>query len=504
MTTKKLFVQSPQDWVPRKYMKKGMEFLLTHNSGALFFDPGLGKTSTTLGSLTVLKKKKMLNKVLIIAPLRVCHSVWPREIMKWIAFNHFSYVILHGPNKDLELQKDVDVYIINPEGLDWLLQVTKSKSEGRSGKINKSIQVDVRRFKKLGFDILVIDELTKFKNHASDRFKMLNEVAHTFRVKWGLTGSPTANGLLGLFGQCKILDGGRSLGKFVSHYKKTFFEPVDEARRKWVPKLGAAEEIYKRVSPLALRMAAEDWLEMPKLIPNKIMLEMPPVARKIYDAMEEDLLTMVEGNVISAFNAGVASGKCRQIASGAIYLDPEVTDEGFAPVKKSKRDWKLIHEAKVDALEDLVEELNGSPLLVGYEFNHDLERIQARLGKDIPYIGKGVSVKRCNEIEDEWNAGNIPVLLGHPQSMGHGLNFQESGNHVCLFTTPWDFELYDQFIRRVLRSGNTHSRVFLHLLMMEDTVDELVYMAIIRKNRDQQSFFKALVELAKKRRTKNK
>ena len=481
-------------------MKKGMQFLLKHNSGALFYDPGLGKTSTTLGALKVLKKKKMTNKVLIIAPLRVCYSVWPREIKKWTDFKGFTYEILHGPKKDAALKRDADIYLINPEGLEWLLQATKTKvTSAKTGKTKVKLDINIKKFKALGFDILVIDELTKFKHHGSARFKLLSEVAHTFRVKWGLTGSPAANGLIGLFGQCKILDGGRSLGKFITQYRSKYFETVDHGGFVWMPKAGAEEQIYERISPLALRAAAEDYLEMPKLIINKIKLEMPPSARSVYDRMEGDLFAAINSKTITAANAAVASGKCRQIASGGIYLDPELCEMGFKPSKAS-REWAHIHDCKVDALEDLVEELQGSPLLVAYDFNHDLERIRARFGKDVPYIGTGVSAKKCEAIEDAWNKGELPLLFGHPQSMGHGLNLQASCNHVAMFTMPWDFELYDQFIRRVLRSGNEFDRVFLHLLMMEDSIDELVYYSLVRKDKTQQSFFKALLELAKRRK----
>lgn len=477
-------------WKPHTYQKKAVKFLLEHAAAALFLDPGLGKTSITLAAVKLLKQKKLLNKVLLIAPLRVCHSVWPREIDKWEDFGQLKVVVLHGPSKDELLKQDADIYVINPEGLDWLLQVKKTKTP--SGKTK--VDVDLRRWKALGFDTLVIDELSKFKHTTTNRFKSLKLVLHTFSRRWGLTGSPASNGLLDLFGQCFVLDQGRTLGQYISHYRMQYFLPSHDGFS-WNIREGAEQEIYERLNPLALRMAADDYLDMPVLIENNIRVDLSESVRRVYDQLEDDLIAKIDSKVVVASTAAAASIKCRQVANGGIYLDPDV--EKLIKLPKTKREWVNLHTEKVDALADLIEELQGSPILVAYDFAHDLDRLQERLGKEIPYIGGGVSAKRSVELERDWNAGKLPVLLGHPQAMAHGLNLQEVGHHVAWHSMTWDFELYDQFIRRVLRQGNKSKKVFVHHIMARGTVDEAMLAAVKSKKKGQNALFDALKKLSK-------
>lgn len=490
MTQMSLFSQSPVPWKPHAYQKKAVKFLLEHAAAALFLDPGLGKTSITLAAIKLLKQKKLLSKVLLIAPLRVCHSVWPREIDKWEDFGQLKVVVLHGPNKDELLKQDADIYVINPEGLDWLLQVKKAKTP--SGKTK--VDVDLRRWKALGFDTLVVDELSKFKHTSTNRFKSLKLVLHTFSRRWGLTGSPASNGLLDLFGQCFVLDQGRTLGQYVSHYRMQYFLPSHDGFS-WNIREGAEQEIYERLNPLALRMAADDYLDMPVLIENNIRIDLPESVRRVYDQLEDDLIAKIDSKIVVASTAAAASIKCRQVANGGIYLDPDI--EKLIKVPKSKREWVNLHTEKVDALADLIEELQGSPILVAYDFAHDLGRLQERLGKEVPYIGGGVSAKRSAELERDWNAGKLPVLLGHPQAMAHGLNLQEVGHHVAWHSMTWDYELYDQFIRRVLRQGNKSKKVFVHHILARGTVDEAMLAATKSKRKGQNALFDALKKLSK-------
>ena len=485
-----LFKPSSTPWQPHAYQKKAVKFLLEHAASALFLDPGLGKTSITLAAIKLLKQKKVLDKVLLIAPLRVCYSVWPKETEKWTDFNGLRIVVLHGAKKDEALKQDADVYVINPEGLDWLLQVQKTKTA--SGKTK--VSVDLRRWKQFGFDTLVIDELSKFKHTNTNRFKALKLVLHTFGRRWGLTGSPASNGLLDLFGQCYVLDQGRTLGPYISHYRMKYFVPSHDGFS-WNIREGAEQEIYERLAPLALRMAADDYLDMPTLIENNIRVELPEQVMRMYDQLEEDLIAKLNDKVVVASTAAAASIKCRQVANGGIYIDPEV--EALVKLPKSKREWVNLHTEKVDALADLIEELQGSPILVAYDFEHDLDRLREKLGQDVPYIGGGVTAKRSAELEKLWNAGKLPVLLGHPQAMAHGLNLQEVGHHVCWHSLTWDFELYDQFIRRVLRQGNRSKKVFVHHIMARGTVDEAVLAAVKSKRRGQNALFDALKKLRK-------
>lgn len=467
--------------------------MIENACAALFLDPGLGKTSITLGAILFLKKRGLIGKVLLVAPLRVCYNVWPNEIAKWKDFEGLTYEILHGPKKDEALKRDADIYIINPEGLDWLLQSEK-KATARG---KKAVTVDVRQFKKLGFDTLVIDELTKFKNTASLRFKAIKQVISTFNRRWGLTGSPASNGLMGLFGQCYILDQGRALGQYITGFRHKYFDQGYDGYS-WDLKEGAEKEIYERIAPLALRMAAEDYIEMPKLIQNNIMVELPPKVRTIYDQLEADMIARIDNGVITASTAAVASMKCRQVASGGIYLEPDIMN--LIKGAKSKKEWANLHTEKVDALADLIDELQGSPLLVAYDFEHDLDRLREKLGQDIPYIGGGVSAKRSTELEKLWNAGKLPYLFGHPQSIAHGLNLQEMGNHVCWHTMTWDYELYDQFIRRVRRQGNKSKYVTSHHILAQDTIDEVMLITMGTKGGTQNSFFDGLKKLAKRRK----
>lgn len=459
--------------------------MLERQAAGVLLDPGLGKTSIVLAAFDVLRSKKLARKMLVIAPLRPCYLVWPAEIEGWDDFKHLRYVVLHGKRKNELLEQDADVYIVNPEGLDWLL-----------GKM------DMRRWRALGFDTLVVDELTRFKHSKGKRFKLLKKVLATFQRRWGLTGTPAPNGLQDLFGQMYVLDEGNALGRYITHYRMQYFYNPDGNGWKWVPRAGAADLIYERLKNLCIRMRAEDYLELPDIVPLKIMLELPPAARELYDKMEEVMITKLADKLIVASNAAAASTKCRQIANGAVYYDDDV-----ASIVRGSSGRKVlpVHDVKLEAVSELVEELQGNPLLLAYEFNHDLERLLQHFGRDTPYIGSGVNAKRTREIEQLWNNGDLPLLLGHPASMGHGLNFQRgNAQHVGWFSMFWDLELYDQFIKRVRRQGNKAQRVFVHHFMMKDTCDEIIYFAQRRKERGQNALSEALSDLVAKNRQSQK
>jgi SNF2 family DNA or RNA helicase len=483
-----------EPWHPHAYQRRAVKFLLEHAASALFLDPGLGKTAITLAAFKVLKKKGLAKKALVIASLRICYDVWPKQIDQWTDFAGITYQVLHGPGKDAALATPADVYIINPEGLGWLLQVKKEKvTSVRTGRTATKISADSRRWKSLEFDTLIVDELSAFKHTGSDRFKTLKLVLQSFARRWGLTGSPASNGLLDLFGQCYVLDLGNALGSYVTHYRTRYFTPSYDGFG-WTIREGEEEEIYKRLSPLVLRMAAEDYLEMPELIENRIYVDLPPDVMNIYEAVEDDLFAKIGDRLVVASTAAAASTKCRQVANGGVYLDPEVL--ALVKLPKSNREWVNLHTEKVDALAGLIDELQGSPLLVAYDFEHDLDRLRIKFGKDIPYIGGGVTPKRSSELVSLWNAGKLPVLYGHPQSVAHGLNLQEAGHHVCWHSLTWNFELYDQFIRRVLRQGNKSKRVFVHHIMARGTIDDAMLAVLKSKGKGQGTLFDALKRLA--------
>lgn len=486
----------PQRWKPHDYQKKAVKFLRSRQAGGLFLEPGLGKTSITLEVISQYLKDGLASKVLIIAPLRVCYNVWPQEIERWANFNHLRCCILHGRDKDkLLASDDYDIYLINPEGLKWLFAAEKETTNSFGGKKKPKVVVDQRRWKSLGFDMLVVDELSKFKSSQSDRFKMIKPLIPTFKFRYGLTGSPAANGLINLFGQMYIIDNGLTFDQYITNFRNAYFES-DYLGFTYTLRPGAEQEIYDAIKPFVLSMKATDYLDMPDYIESNIYVDLDSKAKKIYESLENDLITKLNENVVTAATAGAASIKCRQVANGAVYVDQEVE----ALVKTADKEWVTVHDAKIDALQDLIEELQGKPLLVAYEFAHDLERLKKALGKDVPHIGTGVSMKETQRIVDDFNRGKIPVLLGHPASMGHGLNMQDVCNHVCWFSITWDYELYDQFVRRVYRQGNSHDKVFIYRIVAKDTIDNAIVGMLSNKTATQNALFKALEVMKKTKR----
>lgn len=474
---KLLSERSPKPWLPEPYMKKAVKWLLEHACAALFLDPGLRKTSITLAAFSFLKKQKVARKVLVIAPLKACYRVWPEEIKKWKDFNHLKCVILHGPQKEELLRTDADIYCINPEGLEWLIYGgTRSKT------------FDRRRWKSLGFDTLVIDELTKFKHSKGVRFKALKLVLETFSRRWGLTGSPAANGLLDLHGQCYVLDLGNALGRYITHYRMNYFTNPDRNGWKWVLQNGAKDRIYARIKPLALRMADKDYLELPEINDVPSYLELPKEARRIYDKLEDDLIAKLDEGTVVAANAASAGSKLWQICNGGLYVDEDVLS--IIGGGGGRRTLK-IHDEKTDWLENLIDELQGQPVLIVYQFQHDLDRLLERFGKDSPVFGS--NMKLNGAIEDAWNRNELPFVFGQQESVAHALNLQGgNASHIAHYSNTWNLETWDQVIRRIRRSGNTAKRVFRHIPIMKDTTDEDRMYALGHKNKGQAALFEAL------------
>lgn len=429
-------------WEPWGYQTRGVAHLMGHGAAALFLDPGLGKTAITLAAFLALKERGHAERMLVVAPLRVCQLVWRQEGQKWSQFRDLTFSLLHGPKKAERLKDDVDIHLVNPEGIPWLIQ----QFFGRS----------------LPWDTVVMDELTRFKNHRALRSKKLRKALKHAQRRWGLTGSPAPNGYMDLFGQMLMLDDGAALGRHITSYRDAFFVPSFTGHS-WELRRGAAEKIEERIAPYVLRMAAADYLDLPPVRDNVIQIELPPDVLKKYRTMERDMVLALPEGVVTGANAGAVYSKLAQMANGAVYIYGR--EDQYAE----------IHSAKLDALEELVEELSGQPLLVGYEFRHDLERIRARLGKDTPTLS-GLSEKRITEMEAAWNRGEIPVLLAHPASAGHGLNLQGSPGfapaHLCWFSQPWDLDLYEQFIARIHRQGSEASHIMNHIFRVQGTIDD--------------------------------
>lgn len=449
-------------------MLRARDHLVARHAGGLALDPGLRKTSITLAAFIERVRQGTARTMLVIAPLRICRQVWRQEGAKWAQFRHLTFALLHGDKKQQALEADADVYLINPEGVDWLCK----QFFGRS----------------LPFDIVTIDELTKFKNSAADRSKALRPRLKNVKTRWGLTGSLAPNGYMDLFGQMLMLDDGAALGRYITHYRDQYFSlGYDGFTYELMP--GAEQRIINKIAPYWLQMSADDYLTLPPLVPDPIFLDLDAKSRKTYDKMKKDMIAQLPEGIITAANAAACYSKLSQMANGAVY------------VGENKEAVSHVHDLKLDAIEELVEELNGQPLLVAYEFNHDMDRLRERFGvldkrtgkKVLPYLGKGTTAAQEDAWIKAWNRNELPLLCCHPASAGHGLNLQEgNAGHVAWFGLTWDLELWDQFIRRLRRSGNTAQRIMNHLLIVRGTIDELKLAAIDAKDMTQGRLLKAL------------
>lgn len=458
-----------EPWIPKTHHKLGMKTMLQQQCAGLFLDPGLGKTAITYASYMVLRKKGMVHNMLVIAPLRVAQETWPEEQQLWTDFHNINVGVLHGPDKEKILNdSEIDVHVINPEGLPWLFDLVRDASKK--------------------WDMLVIDESTRFKNPSSQRFRWLHPQLPQFRRRYILTGTPTPNGLQDLYAQMKILDLGASFGNYPSHFLTEYFTRGENM--KWYAKPDTEDRIYKRLGPMVLRLDAKDWIDLPPLIgaiggdgpPLIRLFDLPKKARKLYDMMWDTLMVQVRDDLITAANAGVMTMKVRQIANGCLFDNNGVASE--------------IHEAKLDALESLVEEAGGVPVFCLYQFEPDRHLIQRRF-KDAPYIGGGVSTKRFKEIKEEWNKGNLPLLLAQPQSVAHGLNMQHTRSRTAWFGLTWNLEDYGQAIRRTHRTGQKH-RVFVDHFLARNTVEDQVMLHVLRqKDKSQRALLDRLRELAR-------
>lgn len=435
----------------------------------LFLDPGLRKTSITLGAFRLLRAQGMVRRMLVVAPIRVAYNVWPSEVKKWAQFQDFKVCVLHGKEKTIANLEDesFDIYTINPEGLQWLL--TKDN------------------FKRLDAQMFVLDESSKFKNTQTKRFKLLKPYLPKFHRRVILTGTPAPRSYLDLFGQVFIIDLGRALGQYITHYRNKYFDPSGFGGFTWKLKDGADKEIQKAIKPYVMRMEAEDYIDIPKLVELPIWVDLPPDAREIYDEMEDELIAILEGGeALTAPTAAAARNKCVQIAGGAIYKNRDGLE-----VKGFHDQYVELHDAKLEALGELMAELQGTPLIIFYWHQHELVRIRQRFG-DIPNVGEG-SLKKGKEIENAWNRNELPFLLANPASVGHGLNLQEGNAFHCVwFTLPDDFDAYDQAIRRLRRSGNTNTHVFAHRILARNTVDIAKVKMLQMKHATQKDFLDSM------------
>ena len=439
-------------FIPHDYQQYAIDFIESHKTAAVLLDMGLGKTAITLTALNdLLFDRFEISRVLVIAPLRVARNTWPQELGKWEHLKHLRYAVAVGTEKErLEaLQEQVSLYIINRENVPWIVEKTN-----------------------FSYDAIVIDELSSFKNWSSKRFKALMKVRPLAKRVIGLTGTPSGNGLMDLFAEFKVLDMGQRLGRFITKYRQDYFVPDKRNGQvvfSYVPLPGAEERIYEKIADITISMKAADHLRMPELIESEYSVRMNEEEKKMYANMCEQLVLQMKGDEVTAANAGVLSGKLAQMANGAVYTDDGATLH--------------IHDRKLDALEDIIESMNGKSLLVAYWFRHDAERIEKRV--------------TCIRLDTDeaiarWNRGEIPVALIHPASAGHGLNLQSGGSTLVWFGITWSLELYQQTVARLYRQGQSAKTVVVQHIIAEGTIDERILRALKQKDKTQAALIAAV------------
>ena len=447
------------EFKPHDYQKYATEFIESHPIAAVILQMGLGKTVCTLTAIEHLMYDTFeVSKVLIVAPLRVAKVTWSDEIDKWDHLSHLTYSVAVGSEKErlLALKKKADLYMINRENLQWLIE--------KSG-----LPFD--------YDMVVLDELSSFKSWQSKRFRAFMKVRPKVQRVVGLTGTPSSNGLMDLFAEFKCLDMGERLGRFITQYRNAFFIPDrmnGQVVYSYKLRPFSEEEIYRRIGDITISMKALDHLKMPELIENRYPVYMDDGEKQQYESMKKDLiLPYLENETITAANAAALSGKLCQMANGAVY-----SDEGSVA---------HIHDRKLDALEDIIEAAQG-PILLCYWFKHDLERITKKLDElKVEYvrISSDGSIRM-------WNEGKFQVGLIHPASAGHGLNLQAGGNHIVWFGLTWSLELLEQTNARLWRQGQRAETVVVQYLVTAGTIDERILDAISKKEKDQNALIDAV------------
>lgn len=445
------------EYKPHEYQQYAISFIEQHPVAAIFLNCGMGKTSIALTAINdLLFDSFEVHKILIVGPLRVSRDTWKQEIRKWDHLKDLKYEIAVGSEKERlgAFSCPADIYIINRENVPWLVE---------------KIPFD--------FDMIVIDELSSFKNHKSKRFKALMQVRPLAKRVIGLTGTPASNGLMDLWAEFKVLDMGKRLGWFISRYREAYFRP-DRCNGpivySYAPLPGAEEEIYRKISDITISMKSTDHLKMPELISSKYPVFLSVSEQKSYDELKKDLILSLPDGEVSAANAGVLSGKLCQLANGAVYDDTGKVTE--------------IHSRKLDALEDIIEAANGNPVMIAYWYKHDLERIEKRLSeKKIPFerLDTSASIER-------WNKGLLPVALIHPASAGHGLNLQAGGSYLVWYSLTWSLELYEQTVARLWRQGQRSGTVVVQHIVTAGTIDEDILKALETKDKTQTSLINAV------------
>lgn len=441
-------------YIPEPYQEHGTEHICTHDGTGLFMEMGLGKTVTTLTAIVNMFAEGKIKKVLVIAPLAVAKDTWEEEIVKWDHTKHLRLSKVLGNEKERRaaILKQAHIYTINCENVPWLI----SNFQGN-----------------WPWDYVIVDELTKFKSPKARRFKALRMIRPKIKKITGLTGMPRPNSLLDLWSQLFLLDQGERLGKTLTEYRQKYFNPdkvnghvVYSYKLKKEPKeslLGEeiyAAEIYDKISDICISMKSDDYIKLPERVVKTKYISMSPETQALYDEFQKELFMEMADKEINVANAAVLSGKLLQFSNGAIYDD--------------ERNWHTIHDEKLEALADIIDEAQGESILVFYNYKHDLERIMKKFKHLKPRLLK------TTEDRQDWNKGKIQLAIAHPKSAGHGLNLQAGGNIIVWFGLQWSLELYEQACKRLHRRGQLKP-VFIWHLLTKGTIDKDVLNALDRK-----------------------
>jgi len=445
------------------YQLRASAHICAHPGSMIWMDMGLGKTVVTLTAINQLRTFGQINKVLIVAPLRVCETVWEQEAKAWAHTCHLNFSHVTGPaaTRAQRLRKPLtDIFLINYENLEWLSEQLNHHY------VNKGLR--------LPFQMVVWDEVSKMKTSTTKRSKAFYSLISKFHRKVGLTGTPASNGLQDLHGQYLVTDGGARLGSHITHFRERFMYQ-DGYSHRWTPFPEAQQQIENLIHDITLQMSASDYLEVPEFSYNDIMVRLPKSLRKSYEELERDMITELSeedgGHEVVVFNAASLTNKCLQFVNGSVYIEP------------GQPEFNKVHDLKIKALQEIVDETGDSGLLVAYAYKADCARIMAAFPKAVNL--SGVTGAKLTKALGDWNAGKIKMMVGHPAtSMGHGLNLQYGGHNLVWFGLNWSLDLYDQFNARVNRQGQKMP-VTCHRIMVEDSVEQIVKEALEDKSSNQ-------------------
>ncbi len=441
------------------YQHKAIRHIMSAPKIALWMEMGLGKTASTATAIADLMDSFEVLQTLVIAPKKVARDTWPEELQLWQQSRHLEFQLIMGTPKQRlkQIQRFCDLHIIGRDLVKWLVDAWGSQWP---------------------YDMVVLDEASSFKSVKTQRFKWFKKALPYMERIVELTGTPTSKGLLDIWSQIYLLDQGKRLGRTENIFKCRYFDS-DYMKYNWWPRKDTEQQIYKALEGLCLTLSVEDYLKMPRRIENRVSIELTTRLRKQYDRLEADFLLELEesGDTVKAPNSAVLTNKLLQFCNGAMYVQDE-----FEKVKG----FQEIHSLKLDALEDLIAEAQGQSVLIAYNFKSDLKRIKAR-------FSAAVSIDEGDDVIKRWNAGEIPILLAHPASAGHGLNLQRGGNIIVWFGLTWSLELYQQFNARLHRQGQTKP-VFIHHLIVQKSIEETVMASLKNKYKTQSELLNALKE----------